>query len=161
MQYCTLANLCLFLQPLYGFGSKDPARFVRAAGHADLFYVQDLDTPTGQASACHFCCMHPAWKGMYLSDQSACNLKQIIEGGLPKFPVEVGVVPHWLAIEGVQPNIPENAPVERQKLKRPRAEVAHHKVARKKQEAGTLAVSCERLIGQLPAAQLQLCCTET
>ena len=71
------------------------------------------------------------------------------------------MVPHWLAIDGVQPNIPENAPVERQKLKRPRAEVAHHKVAKKKQETGTLVIRCERLSGQLPAAQLQLWCTAT
>ena len=60
MQFRTLATSCLSLQPLYGFGGKDPARFVRAAGHADLFYVQDLDTPIGQASACHICCTHPA-----------------------------------------------------------------------------------------------------
>ena len=62
------------------------------------------------------------------------------------------MVPHWLAIEGVQPNIPENAPVERQKLKRPRAEVAHHKVARKKQETGTLALDCVRTVACSSAA---------
>ena len=65
VQFRTLATLYLSLQPLYGFGGKDPARFVRAAGHADLFYVQDLDTPTGQASACHAPCL----KVLYMSDQ--------------------------------------------------------------------------------------------
>jgi hypothetical protein len=34
---------------------------------------------------------------------------------LVKCPVEVGMFPHWLAIDGRQPAIPENAPVERRK----------------------------------------------
>lgn len=31
---------------------------------------------------------------------------------MPKAPLDVSVTAHWLAIEGVQPAIPENAPVE-------------------------------------------------
>ena len=31
---------------------------------------------------------------------------------MPKAPFDVSVAAHWLAIEGVQPAIPENAPVE-------------------------------------------------
>ncbi|KAK9084716.1 hypothetical protein Sjap_025127 [Stephania japonica] len=38
--------------------------------------------------------------------------KDVIEAPLPKAPLEPAVVAHWLAIEGVQPAIPENAPVE-------------------------------------------------
>lgn len=30
-------------QPLYGFASKDKSRFKRAAGHKDLFYIDDKD----------------------------------------------------------------------------------------------------------------------
>lgn len=37
---------------------------------------------------------------------------QVINAPLPKAPLDTGVVAHWLAIEGVQPAIPENAPVE-------------------------------------------------
>ena len=37
---------------------------------------------------------------------------QVIESPLPKAPLDVSVSAHWLAIEGVQPAIPENAPVE-------------------------------------------------
>lgn len=33
---------------------------------------------------------------------------QIIEAPLPKAPLDTAVVAHWLAIEGVQPAIPEN-----------------------------------------------------
>ena len=40
---------------------------------------------------------------------------------LPKVPVEVGVIPHWLAIEGVQPAIPENAAI--QPAKRPKLDM--------------------------------------
>ena len=34
---------------------------------------------------------------------------------LVKCPVEIGMFPHWLAIEGRQPAIPENAPIERRR----------------------------------------------
>lgn len=37
---------------------------------------------------------------------------QLIEAPLPKTPLDTGVITHWLAIEGVQPAIPENAPIE-------------------------------------------------
>lgn len=41
----------------------------------------------------------------------------MIEGPLPKAPLDTAVVCHWLAIDGVQPAIPENAPVEGPYLK--------------------------------------------
>ena len=41
----------------------------------------------------------------------------MIEAPLPKAPLDAAVVCHWLAIEGVQPAIPENAPVEGLSLK--------------------------------------------
>ncbi|RWW33660.1 hypothetical protein BHE74_00001530 [Ensete ventricosum] len=37
---------------------------------------------------------------------------QVIDAPLPKAPLDTAVVAHWLAIEGVQPGIPENAPTE-------------------------------------------------
>jgi transcription initiation factor TFIID subunit 6 len=37
---------------------------------------------------------------------------QIIEAPLPKAPLDSAVVAHWLAIEGIQPAIPENPPVD-------------------------------------------------
>lgn len=36
------------LQPLYGFGSRDKSRFVRAAGHPDVYYLADPERPIGQ-----------------------------------------------------------------------------------------------------------------
>ncbi|CAL5343109.1 unnamed protein product [Camellia sinensis] len=36
----------------------------------------------------------------------------VIEAPLPKAPLYTSIVCHWLAIEGVQPASPENAPVE-------------------------------------------------
>ena len=36
----------------------------------------------------------------------------MIEAPLPKAPLDTAVLCHWLAIEGVQPAIPENASVE-------------------------------------------------
>ncbi|MFQ6660686.1 hypothetical protein Gotur_029102 [Gossypium turneri] len=71
------------VEPVYGFTSGGPLQFKRAIGHRDLFYVDDRDV----------------------------DLKDVIEAPLPKAPLDTGVVCHWLAIEGVQPAIPENAPV--------------------------------------------------
>ncbi|KAF5198322.1 Transcription initiation factor tfiid subunit [Thalictrum thalictroides] len=72
------------VEPIYGFASGDPLRFKRAVGHKDLFYIDDKDV----------------------------EFKDVIEAPIPKAPLDTAVVAHWLAIEGVQPAIPENAPVE-------------------------------------------------
>jgi transcription initiation factor TFIID subunit 6 len=72
------------VEPLYGFASGDPLRFRRALGHSDLFYVEDRDL----------------------------EFKEIIDAPLPRAPLDTSVVAHWLAVEGVQPAIPENAPIE-------------------------------------------------
>ncbi|PRQ32057.1 hypothetical protein RchiOBHm_Chr5g0042161 [Rosa chinensis] len=71
------------VEPIYGFGSGDPLGFKRAAGHRDLFCIDDKDV----------------------------EFKDVIEAPLPKAPFDVSVTAHWLAIEGFQPAIPENAPV--------------------------------------------------
>eukprot|EP00983_Pelagomonas_calceolata_P134419 1162060-Pelagomonas_calceolata.AAC.12 len=46
---------------------------------------------------------------------------QLVDAPLARPPVEVGVMPHWLFINGVQPAIPENAPLERPSAKRAKA----------------------------------------
>lgn len=72
------------VEPIYGFGSGEHLRFKRAARHKDLFYVEDKDV----------------------------EFREVFEAPLPKAPLDTGVVAHWLAIEGVQPAISENAPLE-------------------------------------------------
>jgi hypothetical protein len=44
------------LQPVYGFasGSKDAARFLQAAGHADLWFLEDREVPFQQVRT--LCC---------------------------------------------------------------------------------------------------------
>ncbi|CAN1799472.1 Transcription initiation factor TFIID subunit 6 [Linum perenne] len=76
--------LLLSLQPVYGFTSKDSQRFKRAAGHKDLYYVDD----------------------------KPLEFKDVREAPLPKSPLDTSLTTHWLAIEGVQPIIPENPPLE-------------------------------------------------
>ncbi|XP_051228273.1 transcription initiation factor TFIID subunit 6 isoform X1 [Lolium perenne] len=72
------------VEPVYGFASGDPLRFKRAVGHKDLFYIDDREV----------------------------DFKEIIKAPLPKAPLDTAVVAHWLAIEGVQPAIPENPPID-------------------------------------------------
>ncbi|KAJ7567434.1 hypothetical protein O6H91_02G146900 [Diphasiastrum complanatum] len=74
----------LNVEPLYGFASGDPMRFRKALGHSDLFYMEDRDV----------------------------DFKEIVEATLPKAPLDTSVVAHWLAIEGVQPAIPENVSID-------------------------------------------------
>ncbi|CAI0383761.1 unnamed protein product [Linum tenue] len=72
------------VEPVYGFASGGPLRFKRAIGHKDLFYIDDKDV----------------------------DFKDVIEAPLPKAPLDASLVCHWLAIDGVQPAIPENAPLQ-------------------------------------------------
>ncbi|KAL9264394.1 Transcription initiation factor TFIID subunit 6-like protein [Drosera capensis] len=72
------------VEPIYGFASGDPLRFKRAVGHTDLFYIDDKEI----------------------------DFKDVIEAPLPKAPLDTSIMCHWLAIEGIQPAIPENAPIE-------------------------------------------------
>lgn len=58
---------------------------------------------------------------------------QLLDEPLPPAPVEVGLMPHWLFINGVQPAIPENAPIDKPITKRSRAQAA---AAAKQQAAG-------------------------
>ncbi|KAK4777355.1 hypothetical protein SAY87_017542 [Trapa incisa] len=72
------------MQPIYGFASGGPLCFRKAIGHKDLFYLEDKDI----------------------------DIKDVIDAPLPKAPLDTAVLCHWLVIEGVQPAIPENAPVQ-------------------------------------------------
>jgi transcription initiation factor TFIID subunit 6 len=47
-----------------------------------------------------------------LFEMPLSGVVQIIEAPLPKAPLDSAVVAHWLAIEGIQPAIPENPPVD-------------------------------------------------
>jgi hypothetical protein len=86
------------LQPVYGFSdSRDPSRFVATAGHPDIYFAED----------------------------PAVSVASVIDQPLPPAPWEAGVVPHWLAVDGRQPAIPENAPLPAARsAKRPRTATA-------------------------------------
>ncbi|OAQ34018.1 DUF1546-domain-containing protein [Linnemannia elongata AG-77] len=74
------------VEPLYGFSSADPTRFRRttvgssATGMTELFFVEDEEL----------------------------DFETILSAPLPKVPLDVTYTAHWLAIEGVQPAIPQN-----------------------------------------------------
>jgi len=40
------------------------------------------------------------------------SLVQVIEAPLPNAPPDASVFSHWLAIDGIQPSIPQNSPLQ-------------------------------------------------
>ena len=66
-------------EPLYGFTSPDPPRFCRALTPG-VFYLEDPEL----------------------------NLADMLAEPLPRVPVEPSFTTHWLAVNGVQPSIPQN-----------------------------------------------------
>ena len=74
----------LNMQPVLGFTCSEriPFRFATGGGHK-IFYIDD--------------------KEIELADV-------IARFDLPKLPQDISIVSHWLAIDGVQPAIPENPP---------------------------------------------------
>ncbi|KAI4189268.1 MAG: hypothetical protein L6R41_001589 [Letrouitia leprolyta] len=72
----------LDIEPLYGYESTRPLRFGEASigPGQPLFYVEDEEV----------------------------DFEKLINAPLPKVPREISLSAHWLAVEGVQPSIPQN-----------------------------------------------------
>ncbi|KAM3508697.1 hypothetical protein MY11210_006616 [Beauveria gryllotalpidicola] len=78
----SLALRVLDAEPLYGYDSTRPLRF----GEASLGPGQPL---------------------FYIDDEEV-EFEKLINAPLPKVPRDMNFTAHWLAIEGVQPSIPQN-----------------------------------------------------
>lgn len=82
------------VEPLYGFpAGAGPVPFREVPGQPELFF----------------------------QEQKELQLKDVLAAKLPRPPVAVNVVPHWLAVEGVQPVIPENPNPHTERAERARA----------------------------------------
>ncbi|KAL2152119.1 hypothetical protein VTH82DRAFT_5303 [Thermothelomyces myriococcoides] len=82
VQDVSLALKVLDVEPLYGYESTRPLRY----GEASLGPGQPL---------------------FYIDDEEV-DFEKVINAPLPKVPRDMSFTAHWLAIEGVQPSIPQN-----------------------------------------------------
>lgn len=75
----------LNVEPLYGFAATNPVNYREAPlapGQPPLYYIEDEEV----------------------------EFEKIVNAPLPKVPRDVTYTAHWLAVEGVQPAIPQNPP---------------------------------------------------
>lgn len=107
-------------QPLYGFSRKDPYKYVKAAGQPDVYCLEDKEF----------------------------SVEQLVEAPLPRPPVEVAIMPHWLFINGVQPVTPENAPLERPAVKKPRLQPIKVEAGPSAKPAGAKGAHAWRCMGR-------------
>ncbi|KAL2197684.1 TAF6-like protein [Corynascus similis CBS 632.67] len=82
VQDVSLALKVLDVEPLYGYESTRPLRY----GEASLGPGQPL---------------------FYIDDEEV-DFEKVINTPLPKVPRDMSFTAHWLAVEGVQPSIPQN-----------------------------------------------------
>uniref|UniRef100_F4HVA6-2 Isoform 2 of Transcription initiation factor TFIID subunit 6b n=1 Tax=Arabidopsis thaliana TaxID=3702 RepID=F4HVA6-2 len=54
----------------------------------------------------------PENRDLYFFDDKDVELKNVIEAPLPNAPPDASVFLHWLAIDGIQPSIPQNSPLQ-------------------------------------------------
>ncbi|CAK3936191.1 Transcription initiation factor TFIID subunit 6 [Lecanosticta acicola] len=118
----------LDVEPLYGYESTRPLRFGEASigPGQPLFYVEDEEV----------------------------DFEKLINAPLPKVPREISFTAHWLAVEGVQPSIPQNPTQQDQR---------NQDLASKGQNASTLAavsgndnVQVKPLVKHVLSKELQL-----
>jgi transcription initiation factor TFIID subunit 6 len=77
------------VEALYGYSTRDPLRFVRVAGQKDLFYVEDQELDFNELFSTTPLGSNPLLK-------------------MPKCPRQISLQVHWLAVQGVQPQVPQN-----------------------------------------------------
>lgn len=75
----------LNIEPLYGYNTPALPEYKIVPGVSDLYYLDDREV----------------------------DLSEVINKSLPKCPLETFLTTHWLAVEGVQPAIPQNPAPER------------------------------------------------
>eukprot|EP01135_Chromosphaera_perkinsii_P004407 Nk52_evm10s280 gene=Nk52_evmTU10s280 len=88
---------CKNVEPLYGYSSS------AVSASKPVNRPKDYLSALGMKSA-----STAGMTDVYYVEEKEIDLKELVNSALPKFPQDVSMTAHWLAIEGIQPAIPQN-----------------------------------------------------
>ena len=88
---------------LYGYTPKAPLQFQKAG---KLVFIRTV------FSGISFVLTITTGKDLYYVEDKELEFNEILTSPLPKCPRETMISAHWLAVEGVQPAIPQNPPLD-------------------------------------------------
>ncbi|KCV69281.1 hypothetical protein H696_03716 [Fonticula alba] len=100
----------LNIEPVLGFSGREPVRFKKETIASSSIVTLEAggSTAPGTSSTGGASAAPPGTYEVYSVEDDEVNLSELLSIPLPPLPIEISYTAHWLAVEGVQPAIPQN-----------------------------------------------------